>query len=174
MSIDRSTPEVFWSGVVAFYKGAKGNPSKLKRNLVVNFINTGEYGSDCGALKREFFEDALRTANEMLFEGEDNRRIPRKDFPLELQFEVAGMLVSHSIIQQGPGIPCLSQAVYDYLVHGDPTMCYPAAEDIPLNLATHELITLIEKVGTWCAFVYISSYGLVWPTHYDCFYSIYL
>lgn len=110
----------------------------------------------------------------MLFEGEDNRRIPRKDFPLELQFEVAGMLVSHSIIQQGPGIPCLSRAVYDYLVHGDPTMCYPAAEDIPLNLANHELITLIEKVGTWCAFAYISSYGLVWPTHYDCFYCIYL
>lgn len=31
---------------------------------------------------------------------------------LEL-FEVAGMSVGHSIIQQGPGIPCISQAVYD-------------------------------------------------------------
>ena len=87
MSIDRSTPEVFWSGVVSFYKGARGNPSKLKKYLVMNFVNTGECGSDCGALKREFFEDALRTANEMLFEGEHDRRIPRKDFPLELQLK---------------------------------------------------------------------------------------
>ena len=82
----------------------------------------------------------------MLFEGEHDRHIPRKVFPLELQFEVTGMLVAHLILQRGPGIPCLSQAVYDYLVHWDPTMCYPAAEDIPLNLATHELLTLIEKV----------------------------
>lgn len=132
---------------------------------MVNFINTGERGSDCGALKREFFEDALRSANEMLFEGEHDSRIPRKDFPLELQFEVAGMLVGHSIIQQGPGIPCLSQAVYDYLVHGDPTMCYPAAEDIPLNLATHELLTLIEKVCIWCAFAYIVCAYLVLHTY---------
>ena len=69
----------------------KGNLKKMKKNLVVNFINTGECGFDCGALKREFFKDALRSANEMLFEGEDNRRIPRKDFSLELQFEVAGV-----------------------------------------------------------------------------------
>ena len=63
----------------------------MKKNLAVNFINAGECGSDCGALKRQFFKYAQRSADEMLFEGEDNRRIPRKDFSLELQFEVAGV-----------------------------------------------------------------------------------
>ena len=54
--------------VVAFYKRGCGNLSNLQHSLVVNFVNTGE----CGALRKEFFEDALQEANECLFEGEVN------------------------------------------------------------------------------------------------------
>ena len=39
----------------------------------------------------------------------------RKDVGLGLLFEVAGMLLRHSIIQGGPGFPCLSPTVFDYL-----------------------------------------------------------
>ena len=72
--------------------------------------------------------------------------MPKKDVSLELLFEVAGMVVAHSILQEGPGIPCLSPAVFDYLTHGDVKHCYPTKDDIPLNISTHELITLIEEV----------------------------
>lgn len=150
VNIDRSSPEAFWMAVVAFYKGGRGNLSKLKQSLVVNFVNTGECGADCGALRKEFFEDALQEANERLFEGEVNSRIPMKDASLELQLEVAGMLIGHSLLQGGPGMPCLSPAVFQYLVHGDVSLCYPAAEEIPLNIATHDLITFIDKVSWLC------------------------
>ena len=145
LSIDRSTPERFWLGVTSFYKGAIAKPQKLKRPLAVNFVNTGEHGSDAGALKKEFFEDALREVNNQLFEGEDELRVPKKDLGLELLFEVAGMLLGHSIIQDGPAFPCLSVPIFDYVSCGT---CYPTKDDIPLNISTHELITLIEKVTT--------------------------
>lgn len=146
LSIDRSTPEHFWLALTSFYKGAISKPQKLRKSLVVNFVNTGESGSDSGALRKEFFEDSLRAINFRLFEGEDDRRVPKKDVSLELLFEVAGMVVAHSILQEGPGIPCLSPAVFDYLTHGDVKHCYPTKDDIPLNISTHELITLIEEV----------------------------
>ena len=152
ISIDRSTPEHFWLAVTSFYKGAIVKPDKLRRPLVVNYVNTGESGCDSGALRKEFFEDAIQEANDRLFEGEDNRRVPKKDVSLELVFEMAGMLFGHSIIQEGPGLPCLSPAVFDYLTHGDVRLCYPTKEDIPLNISTHELITLIEEV---CRTLYI-------------------
>ena len=79
--------------------GCERKPQKMKKNLVVNFINTGECGSDCGALKREFFKDALSSANEMLFEGEDNRRIPRKDFSLSCNSKLQGCGLSSEILQ---------------------------------------------------------------------------
>ena len=65
---------------------------------------------------------------------------------LELLFEVAGVLLGHSIVQDGPGFPCLSPAVFEYLSQGDVNCCYPTKYDIPLNISTHELITLIEEV----------------------------
>ena len=44
------------------------------------------------------------------------------------------MLIGHSLLQGDPGMPCLSPAVFQYLVHGDVSLCYPAAEEIPLNM----------------------------------------
>ena len=143
LSIDRSTPERFRLGVTSFYKGAIAKPQKLKRSLVVNFVNTGELGSDPAALRKEFFEDALLEVNNQLFEGEDNRRVPKKDVSLEVLFEVAGMLLGHSIVQGGPGFRCLSPAVFEYLTS---TAAIQPKMDIPLNICTHELITLIEEV----------------------------
>ena len=100
---------------MAFYKASVTKPQKLKRPLVLSFVGTGEVGCDGGALRKEFFEDALREVNNRLFEGEDNRRIPRKDVSLEFYFEVAGMIFSHSVLQEGAGLLCLSPAIYDYL-----------------------------------------------------------
>lgn len=153
LSIDRSSPERFWASVVSFYKGAMHNHEKLKRCLVVDFEESGEQGYDAGALRKEFFDDALTAANEHLFEGNDDRRIPKKDVALELLLEVSGMLFAHSVLQEGPGMPCLSPTVFEYVISGDTSTCYPVKDDIPLNMSTHELISAIEKVITfYCLF----------------------
>ena len=146
LTVDRSSRDNFWMAVLSFYKGALRKPEKLKKCLTVTFVNSGEQGSDAGALKKEFFENSLREVNYRLLEGEDTRRIPKKDVSLELMFEVAGMIFAHSIVQEGPAMPCMSPAIFDYLTHGDISRCYPVKEDIPLNLSTHHLITAIEEV----------------------------
>lgn len=145
LSVDRTTPDKLWQSAVCFYKSAKLKPHKLRKELVIEFDKSGEVGADSGALRREFFEDALRQADIHLFEGEDARRVMKKDWGMELLYEVAGMLICHSILQEGPGLPCLSPATFDYISNSD--NCCPLKDDIPLNIATHELITFIEMLN---------------------------
>ena len=111
----------------------------------MSFISTGEI-ADSGALRREFFEDILQEANDRLLEGENDRRVIKKDWELEFMYEVMGVMVAHSIIQEGPGLPCFSLCLYHYFVNKDCNDCYPEKADIPLNICTHQLITLIEEV----------------------------
>ena len=144
LTVDRASEDKLWQAAMAFYKAAKSKPSKLRRELVVDFV--GEVGVDAGALKKEFYEAVIVQANQRLFEGEEDRRVPKKDWGLELMFEMCGMLVGHSILQEGPGLPCLSPCMFDYMVSEEMDLCYPVKEDIPLNVSTHELITFIEKV----------------------------
>ncbi len=139
--VDRSSKEAFWLSVVAFYKGCKAKPDKLKKELMIQF--TGEAGADSGALRREFFEDAIREANLNLLEGDDDCQILKKDWGMEPMYEMMGSLIAHSLLQNGPGLKCLSPATYDYLTN---QTCYPEAADIPLSMGTHELLSLISKV----------------------------
>ena len=69
-----------------------------------------------------------------------------KSWSLEFLFEILGMLVSHSLLQGGPGLRCLSPAVFSYLASGNSAYCFPVKEDIPLDISTHMLISFIEKV----------------------------
>ena len=114
---------------------------------MVSFDDGGEDGYDAGALKKEFFEDCLKAVNDRLFEGVSDRRVPKKDISMEMMFEVAGMMFSHSILQEGPALPCLSPFIFEYVLHGETTNCHPLIEDIPLNMSTSELISVIEKVS---------------------------
>ena len=89
-----------------------------------------------------------------MFEGEINNRVPKKDFGLQMEFEIAGMLLGHSILQDGPSMACLSDSIYQYLVSENADLCFPSKSDIPLNLATHHLITFIEQVHA-CLSIYV-------------------
>ena len=92
-------------------------PEELKYELRVDFIN--EDRIDAGALRREFFELLLKQLIADMFEGLENRRIPKKDSSLEQMFHTAGIIIAHSILQGGPGLPCLCPAAYHYLLHLD-------------------------------------------------------
>ena len=43
------------------------------------------------------FGEALKEVTRRLFEEEENTRIP-KDYTLQVQFEIAGMLSAHSVL----------------------------------------------------------------------------
>ncbi len=144
LTVDRSTQDNLWMAAISFYKNAKARPHKLKKQLVVHFAQ--EAAADSGSLRREFFEDALREANNRLFDGEISTRIPKKDWSLEVLMEIGGMMVAHSLVQGGPAFQCLSPAIFDYLVTANACEIYPTKEDIPLDITTHSLISFIEKV----------------------------
>lgn len=55
-SINRSTPEHFWLALTSFYKGAISKPQKLKKSLVVKFVNTCESRGESGALRKDFLK----------------------------------------------------------------------------------------------------------------------
>ena len=97
----------------------------MRSELVVNFSASGEVGADSGALPREFFEDSIYLANAQLFEGENARCIVRKDWGMELLYEVAGMLVAQSILQGGTGMPFLSSSMFEYMSTEDAESRYP-------------------------------------------------
>ena len=148
LTVDRTTREHLWTTVLSFYKGAKVKPNKLHKLLVIQFV--GEAGADAGALRKEFFEDALKEARVRLFEGEDDCMVPRKDLGLQVEFEISGMLLAHSILQEGPTMAALSSCVYQFLVSGNAELYMCSKNDIPLNMATHHLVTFIEQVGLNC------------------------
>ena len=145
LSVDRSLAGKLWASVVAFYKSTMSRPSKVLKRLVIQF--EGEMGTDAGALRKEFIEDALKEADARLFEGDNTSRMSKKDYPLAIPLEITGMLIAHSLLQEGPGFPCLSESVYTYLLRGTVDECYPTKEEISLNLSTHELLTLIDNVS---------------------------
>ena len=145
LSIDRTCKDHFWKMVEAFYKGGICRPHKLHRVLVIQFE---EVGADGGALRKEFIEDALKEMNDRLFEGTPDRRIPKKDWDLQWAMEIAGMLIGHSVLQEGPAFGCVSPTVFDFLIAGDSSMCFPTKADIPLNLTTCDLLTFIDKVSS--------------------------
>ena len=152
--------DTLWQQAVSFYKELKTNEGRLHRDLTVEF--DGEEGSDAGALKITFFELMMRSVNTELFEGKDEKRIPKKDWGLEGAMEMAGMMVGHSIMCGGPGFNCLHPAYYSML-HIDSTNpeslqseFIPSVEDIPEALAYSDLLELIEQVAILLEFTLCS------------------
>jgi len=140
LQIDRSR---LWRTALGFYKTMIHTPERLKFELRIEFNN--EEGIDAGALQRELL---LKELNTYMFEGAENRRIPKKDSSLQQMFEVAGIMMAHSILQGGPGFPCLCPSIYNYLLNADKnsTLQDMKSTDIPVNAATYNLLEFIHKV----------------------------
>ena len=154
ISVDK---ENLWSRAVAFYKGMKRNPKRFKRQLVVEF--EGEEGVDAGALRSTFFELLIREMDKNLFEGNATRRIPKKDWGLSSVFEIGGMILAHSVLNGGPGFPCLLPAIYHCILTGNvddsslPVEMMPSVDDLPQSLAYSDLLDFVEKV-CYCGAVF--------------------
>ena len=143
--------ETLWQQALSFYKELKSDENKLHKDINVEFM--GEEGSDAGALKITFFEMMIREINGELFEGKEDRRIPKKDWGLEGVMEIAGVIIGHSIMCGGPGFDCLHPAFY-YMLHSGvttheavPSEFIPSVDDIPESMAYCELLELIQQVS---------------------------
>ena len=107
--------ESFWIDVIRFYKKAIGKSELLERELSVSFKN--EDGLDGGAMKIEFLSLALQEVKNRLFEGNEANLIPIKDATKDLLFQLAAMIISHSLSQQASiGFAVLAPYVYASMV----------------------------------------------------------
>lgn len=136
-----------WQRAICFYKASKNCPQKLKQNLVVTLEN--EDGMDAGAIRGFFFEHLMKEVNERLFEGDSFRRVPKKDSELCSYFELAGLMVAHSVLQGGPSVDCICPAVYTTIMSGalEEAVEELSVHDIPLNAGTADLIAFIHEVS---------------------------
>lgn len=123
------------------------NPGQLRREVRIEF--KGEEGVDAGGVRNEFYAMLIRELDEKLFEGSINNRLTKRDSNLQRMFETAGVIMAHSVLQGGPGFPCLCPAAFSYIIHLDKERALeqlPTADDIPRNDATVGLLSLIEEV----------------------------
>ncbi len=67
-----------------------GRSEKVKMCLAVTFVNSGEEGSDAGALRKEFFEDSLREVNAR------HNADSKEGCIFGEVFEMAGVIFAHS------------------------------------------------------------------------------
>ena len=130
ITVDR---EELWRSALGFYKKAMMDKSKLMKSLCVIF--KGEDGLDAGAVKVEFLEMLLKEVKMRLFEGSDTAKIPVRDSSKSYLLKLAGIAVSHSIIQHGPAFGVLAPALYYYIAGADPDLvcAHLKKEDIPLT-----------------------------------------
>ena len=155
------TRACIWNKAWSFYKRALANPSRLRKNVVIEF--SGEEGVDAGSLGSEFFTVVVNKVTRSMFEGQKTRKVSKKEWGAERDFEVAGMIIAHSVLNGGPGMNCLSPTMYALLLTGERDEFfeeYPVAADIPLNGAPADLLELIDKVCMYiwpifvCTFVF--------------------
>jgi hypothetical protein len=126
--------------IIRFYKKTIGKPDLLKRELSVSFKD--EDGLDGGAMKVELFALALQEVKNRLFEGKEPNLIPIKDATKGLLFQLAGVIISHSVSQQASiGFPTLAPNLYAYIVGyaEDEIALLMKKEFIPLDASTSVL-----------------------------------
>ena len=134
-----------WCNILAFYKKSLTDKARLRKKLVVTF--QGEDGVDAGALSAEFFQLALDQIKKRLFQGKPERALPIKDYTKAMLFQIAGMITAHSLVQGGPGFPCLCPAVYYYMLGKcEDVALHINKEDIPLTASSEAMVNLIKEL----------------------------
>ena len=138
--------ELLWQRSLVFYKST--SHEDLYRLLSISFEGY-EDAIDAGGIRIEFFCDLIRHIDNLLFEGKPGNRIPKHSWDNIHLLEMAGMMVAHSILQDGPGMPTLATYVYMFIVSGDKEKSVEAItpDDLPDSPQDSDLIEFIKKVS---------------------------
>ena len=132
-----------WMGALRFYKITLLLLLLLWQLLAIIFQE--EEGLDAGALKTEFFELLLKEIQKRLFEGRDKPKVPLRDGSKAFLLKLAGVAISHSIIQKDPVFGALSPAVYYHLAEYDPDLVLSqmGKNDVPKNAGNSNRIHVL-------------------------------
>lgn len=146
IDVDRA---ILWKTALMFYKSTP--KEHLYRKLNVMFEGM-EDAVDAGALSQEFFADLLRTINNNLFEGNANCRVPQYSWENVYLIKMAGVMVADSLLQNGPGMPCLARYVFEFLVCGEKerAAAYVNFDDQPQTSKTEVLMEFLKRVSKSC------------------------
>lgn len=106
-----------FSAAIAYFKGPEYNarrPLAIQAGLAI----------DAGGPLRQFLQDVFDVAMSgdclKLFDGNPHRVVPVNSSMTMMSgaLEIVGKMIVHSIIQGGPSFPCLSPAIYWFIVTG--------------------------------------------------------
>ena len=61
-------------------------------------------------------------------------------------FEIIGRMISHSLVQDGPGFPCFAPAVYSYIATGNLEEAITKVSIV--DIADPDLVEFVGKVRT--------------------------
>ena len=137
--------ETLWQRALIFYKAT---PHKdLYKRLSVTFEGY-ENAVDAGALRIEFFGDLMRQVNSNLFEGKEKNRVPLHSWDKVHLLQMAGLMLAHSILQKGPGMPTLAPYVYEFISSGENSKAVAliTKDDLPDTPQNKDLSDFLEKV----------------------------
>jgi hypothetical protein len=144
LCVDR---ESLWERALIFYKSTERKD--LYRHLSIVFEGY-EDAIDAGGIRIEFFHDLIRLLNLKLFEGKDGHRVPRHSWDNVYVLRMGGLMLAHSILQEGPSMPILANYVYEFLVYGDKEKSIAAItlEDLPYTPQNLDLTEFLKKVSS--------------------------
>ena len=138
----RVSRDDLWHESVAIFKKPSFDPTAAP---YVRF--EGEAGVDAGGLSNEYGSllcQEIFSSQAHLFEGEEHRKLPiySIDAMNSRLFQLAGKMVAYLILHLDIGIPCLSPAVYNYIVTStaSPESC--SIEDV-VDLELREMIVQV-------------------------------
>ncbi|XP_028412592.1 uncharacterized protein LOC114535489 [Dendronephthya gigantea] len=137
--------ECLWERALIFYKCTERKD--LYRHLSIVFEGY-EDAIDGGGLRIEFFGDLIRCMSNRLFEGEDGHLVPRHSWDNVNLLRMGGLMLAHSILQQGPGMPSLANYIYDFLVYGNKEKSVSAIklDDLPNTPQNSDLTEFLKKI----------------------------
>eukprot|EP00794_Sanderia_malayensis_P014417 gene14417-15924_t len=142
--------EAVWSCTLKYYKRKLKDCSALAKALEVVFKN--EDGIDGGAMRSEYFHLVMGEVSKHLFEGDSSNLIPVKDSTKFILFRLAGMMMVHLIIQEGPldSLPALAPTIIECILgrDADEVSLSLSKHQIPLNAATEHTHNFIERLDT--------------------------
>ena len=118
LNIDR---EDLLSDAICYYKDPDFDPRTR-----IRVCSKNQVALETDGVLRQFFSDVFVALSQnsdgvQLFEGEPKRRLPlfKSEHVVSDIFEILGKIISHSLVQGGPGFPYLAPVVYSYISTGE-------------------------------------------------------
>lgn len=145
LQVDR---ESLWQRALIFYKST---PRKdLYCRLSISFEGF-EDAIDAGGIRIEFFGDLIRHMNNILFEGKVGHHVPRHSWDKVNPLCMGGLMLAHSILQEGPGMPTLAPYVYTFLLYGEKekSVSCITSEDLPDTPQNADLTEFFKMVSAY-------------------------